>query len=173
MNPDTFIDDFERTENSDDIQSIIGRALIMATRFDSMCEAAAIAIDIKKEAVSKSVMADGEFEAYASKIATKYRTLKTNIKSIGLPSDIAVILHDARMARNAVAHDLAKGLTGCLDTKIDEDRLIREISELIMDIAYGDIAISLTISMFNDELLPNEQFIASYKDKIVNWVVKR
>ena len=173
MDPDTFIDDFERTENSDDIQSIVGRALIIATRFDSMCEAAAIPIDIKKEAVSKSVMADGEFDAYASKIATKYRTLKTNIESIDLPSDISVILHDARVARNSVAHDLAKGLTGCMDKKIDEDRLTREISELITDIAYGDIAISLTISMFNHEPLPNEKFIASYKDKIVNWVVER
>lgn len=173
MNPDIFITDFERTENSDEIHSILGRSLIIATRFDSMCEAAAIALELKRGAVSSAIMTDDEYDSYAKKISSKFRTLTGSIKAIGLPEDISVILHDARKARNIVAHELSRGLIGCLDSKINENELIRDVSELMMDIAYGDIAISFTISLFNGEPTPRIEFISSYKDKIVKWVVER
>lgn len=48
MNPDLFIDDFERTENSDALHAILGRSLIVATRFDAMCKAAALQVDFRK-----------------------------------------------------------------------------------------------------------------------------
>lgn len=173
MFADIFIHDFDRTENSDEIHAILGRALIIATRFDAMCQTAAIALDIKREAILTATMADDEYNAFVSKIATKYRSLKDHIKSIGLPEDTSVILHDARKARNAVAHDLTIGLIGCLDTKIDERKLIAEVSELMMDLAYGDIAISMTLLMFNGNALPGPEFRSSYMDRIRNWVVEK
>ncbi|MRJ43238.1 MULTISPECIES: hypothetical protein [Idiomarina] len=173
MNPDIFITDFERTDNTDELHAILGRALIIATRFDSMCEAAAIGLELKKDALSTSRMTEPQYNDYLQKLSSEYRTLNGNIKSIGLPDDISVVLHDARKARNTVAHDLSKGLEGCLDTKIDELDFIRQVSELVMDIAYGDIAISYTLSLFNGDPCPNLQYISSYKDRIVQWVVER
>ena len=38
MNPNIFLTDFEITEYSESIHSILGRSLIIATRFDSMCD---------------------------------------------------------------------------------------------------------------------------------------
>ena len=173
MNPEIFITDFERTENTDELHAVFGRALIIATRFDSMCQAAAIAFEIKTGFVENVVIGEAEYEEYASKIAEKYRTLNQSIKYIGLPDDISVVLHDARKARNVVVHELTKGLIGCLDSDVKEEKLLQQVFELATDIAYGDLAISLTISAFNDSPVPKNDFISSYKDKIVDWVVER
>lgn len=134
-----------------------------------MCEAAAIVLELKSGAVSSAIMTDDEYDSYAKKISSKFCELNGNIKAIGLLEDISVILHDARKARNIVAHELSRGLIGCPDSKINENELIRDVSELMMDIAYGDIAISL----FNGEPTPRIESISSYKDKIVKWVVER
>lgn len=173
MNPDIFITDFERTENTDELHAVLGRALIVATRFDSMCEAAAVALELKTGYADHVILGEVEYQEYASKIVERYRTLNQNINTLSFPSDISVVLHDARRARNRVAHELAKGLTGCLDTAVNEDELLQEVSDLIMDIAYGDIAISLTISAFNGDPVPTKQFVASYKDRIISWVTER
>jgi len=173
MNPDIFISDFERTENSDELHAILGRALIVATRFDSMCEAAAFGLKLKKDAVLSAYMTEAEYGDYLKMLTSKYRTLNGDIKSIGLPEDISVVLDDARKARNMVAHDLSKGLEGCLDVRIDELEFVEQVSELVMDIAYGDIAISYIISLLNGAPCPTAQFVSSYKDRIIQWVVER
>lgn len=171
MNPDIFIDDFERTENSDALHAILGRALIVATRFDAMCKAAAVQVDFRKEA---SILADDEYKSILlKKIAEKHRSLNSSINALEFPKDISVLLYDANAARNAVAHDLTKGLTGCLDTKIDEASLVREVSELMFDITYGDVVISRTISMLNGEMLPRSEVISSYVERVTRWVVEK
>lgn len=171
MLPTIFIDDFERTENSDALHAILGRSLIVATRFDALCKAAAILVDLRKETCHMSE------EAYKSnlltKIAEKHRSLNSSINTIALPNDVSVLLRDANEARNAVAHDLTKGLLGCLDIKIDEASFIREVSELIFDLAYGDIVISRTLSILNGDMLPTADFISTYVDRVIKWVVER
>lgn len=173
MNLDIFITDFERTENSDELYAILGRALVIATRFDAMCEAAAIILKIKENPFPILFMKDDAYKVYVSEILSKYRTLSKNIKSLGLPEDISGILHNARKARNTVAHELSRNFTGCLDTKIDENDFIQEVSKLIMNIADGDIAISVIISLINHDPVIRDELIQFYKDNIVRWVVKR
>jgi hypothetical protein len=81
-------------------------------------------------------------------------------------------LHQARKARNEVAHSLTKGLEGCIDTKISNDSLIDEVSGLLAKIVDGDIISSVLISNFNDEPILNNVSLEGYKDKIINWVVE-
>ena len=38
MNPDIFLDDFEITENTQELHAILGRCLIVATHFDLLCD---------------------------------------------------------------------------------------------------------------------------------------
>jgi len=173
MNLDIFITDFERTENSDELYAILGRALAIVTRFDKMCEEAAIILKIKENPFPILFMKHDAYEAYVSEILSKYRTLSKNIKYLGLPEDISGTLHNARKARNTVVHALSENFTGCLDTKIDENYLIREVSKLIKDIADGDLIISIFISLLQHEPVINGAFISSYKDKIVRWVIEK
>lgn len=171
MSPDIFIEDFERTENSDYLHGVIGRSLIVATRFDAMCTALSKAIEIKTGAVYL-LASDEDFDQFVTQVETKYRTLNSSIKSFELPDQMSDILHQARKARNEVAHSLTKGLEGCIDTKISNDSLIDEVSGLLAKIVDGDIISSVLISNFNDEPILNNVSLEGYKDKIINWVVE-
>jgi hypothetical protein len=167
MNPDIFIDDFERTEHSDALHGVLGRALVIATRFDAMCKAAALQIEFR----GATDLGDEEGRSLLlDRIAEKHRTLNSSIKVLGLPKDVSILLHDANRARNAVAHDLAKGLTGCLDTKIDGASLIEEVSELMFDIAYGDVVICQIIGQLNGESSPRADIVSTYVERVIRWV---
>lgn len=167
-----FIEDFERTENSDEIFGVIGRALVIATRFDSMCKTLSKALDFKMPTLLQGV-SDNDFDSLVEKAMKKSSTLDKSIKNLRLPDNASVILHDARKARNAVAHDLGVGLEGCVDTKIDETVFFNEVSEYMFDLVHGEVLISILIHEFNGEDSIRPELIPAYKDKIVNWVIER
>lgn len=167
-----FIEDFERTENSDKIFGVIGRALVIATRFDSMCKTLARGVDLKFPSLLRGI-SDNDFESLVEQALKKSSTLDKSIKNLGMPDDISVMLHDARKARNAVAHDLTVGLEGCLDCKIDESIFLREVSEYMFDLAHGQVLISILVHKFNGEEPLQPELIPVYKDKIVNWVIEK
>ena len=54
---DIFFDNFERTEYTDTIHGILGRAMIIAARFDSMWNMAALLLEFKK---NRSIFASKE-----------------------------------------------------------------------------------------------------------------
>lgn len=167
-----FIENFERTENSDAIFGVIGRALVIATRFDLMCKNLAHAIDLKFPALFRGI-SDNDFDLLVEKVVKKSSTLDASIKNLKLPEEISLILHDARKARNAVAHDLAMGLEGCIDTKIDEDSFLGEVSKYMIDLAHGDLLTSMLIIEFNGEEPIRSELISTYKDKILRWVTEK
>jgi hypothetical protein len=168
MNPSIFIDDFERTEHSDALHGVLGRALVIATRFDGMCKAAALQIEFR----GATDLGDEEVRSLLlDKIAEKHRTLNSSIKALGLPKDVSILLHDANRARNVVAHDLAKGAYGCLDTKIDRASLIQEVSELMFDIAHGDVVVCQLIGKLNGEPSPRADVVSTYVERVIGWVV--
>ncbi|GAB3654283.1 hypothetical protein [Ramlibacter alkalitolerans] len=94
---------------------------------------------------------------------------RTNLK---LPKGAALLLEDATQARNAVAHDLAKGMTGCLDTTVDRNALVREVSDRIFELAHGDVVISLIIAHLNGEEASNSEFLSTYVQRVVRWVIE-
>lgn len=171
MNPAIFVDDFERTENTNELHAILGRALIVATRFDSMCKAAALHMALPN--VSFILASDDERLELLKTIAKKHRTLSSSIGSLKLPKDVLILLEDANAARNVVAHELAQGLTGCLDAKTNDENLIRRVYDVVFDLAYGDVVISYVISELNKDPLPNADFLSNYVERVARWVVER
>jgi len=170
MSPGIFIEDFERTEHSDAFHAVLGRALIIATRFDAMCSALSQSLELKS-VLPAIPMSDPAYEELTEKIVSKSATLYQSIESLEVKG-VSVILHDARRARNRIVHELGRGLERNLDTLIDGSQFLRQISEEIMDLAYGDYLISYLISEFNGDPIPNKQSMASYVNKIVNWTVE-
>lgn len=166
------IEDFERTENSDEIFGVIGRALVIATRFDSMCKTLAQAIDLKIPARLRGI-SDNDFDSLVEKALKQSSTLDKSIKNLGLPDSVSVILHDARKARNSIAHDLAVGLEGCVDTKMDKSGFLNEVSEYMFDLAHGEVLISILMNEFNSEDLIRPELIPSYKEKVLSWVIDK
>ncbi|MEN8385891.1 hypothetical protein ABFO80_12370 [Acinetobacter towneri] len=169
MSPEVFIEDFERTENSDYLHGVLGRSLIIATRFDAMCIGLSQAIDIKFGRITYH--SDDEFKELIQKVISEYRTLHKSIKAFGLPQELSEILHKARESRNEIAHSLTKGLSGCIDNKIENTILINKITELIGNITEGDILISTLISYFNNDPILNTQSMQKYKNRVIDWVI--
>lgn len=168
-----FIESFERTENSDEMFGVIGRALVIAARFDSMCKALALAIGLTKFPDLPRNISNTDFSLLIELVQKKCSTLDKSINRLELPDGMSVILHDARAARNAVAHELAVGMEGCIDAKIDEKNFLREVSEYIFDLAHGDVLLSVLAHEFNGEDPMRPELRSAYRDKILNWVIEK
>lgn len=167
MHPGIFIDDFEITENTEEIHAILGRCLIFATRFDNLCDHAARLLDIKTSCAI--ILPSEKFEEYVAELFAKFSTLNNNINSLPIGDSEKKVLHKARLARNELAHSLAVGMTGCLDIKIDECNFKIKVSRLISDIAAGDYVISAILSYLSKSPLINYSE-SNYRDRIVRWV---
>lgn len=171
MTPNIFIEDFERTENSDYLHGVLGRALIIATRFDSSCKALSEIENVDFQAMIFFRGLSAEVESNLEKKLAEFKTLSKAIKQLKLPNEMATILFKANRARNEIAHDVAKGLEGCIDSKVD-DIFIEYIGKLVGDITIGDIVVSTLICSFNKDPKMNIEEILKYKDKVIDWVIK-
>ncbi|MEH8254698.1 hypothetical protein [Aeromonas veronii] len=169
MNPDIFLDDFEITENTQELHAILGRCLIVATHFDLLCDHTSKFFKLKHSNVQAAVDLQ-KFEGYVIELMYKYQPLHQNIESLPINDDVKNILIAAKKARNEIAHSLARGLTGCLDTKINESKFKSHLTQLIQDVAAGDYFISSVLSLGNNA--PLFQFSHNeYQEKIVTWVL--
>ena len=121
MEPEIFLTDFEITENTESYHAIIGRSLILATRFDNLCNHTAKFIKLKGSQVLRSIATENEFEGFVNDLIGKFSTLNNNINGLPVPGKVKSILHAARKARNDIIHSLVIGWTGCMDTKVVDE----------------------------------------------------
>jgi len=170
MNPDIFIDDFEITDNTEELHAIIGRSLVIATRFDNLCDHIAKVIKLKTSCAI--MLSDKEFESYVTGLFNKLSNLNNNIHSLPIGQAEKDTLHNARKARNEIAHNLTVGMTGCLDLNFDEDHLKNHITTLIEKITLGDFLLSTMLSILNKDPLPNFKE-TKYQKNVVDWVLDK
>ncbi len=173
--PHIFVEDFERTEYSDSIQAIIGRSLIVATRFDSLCIQLSRAMEIEKVIHTSEDLDHEKMARFVDNLYVNDMTLCNTIKSFRFTSDFKNILHEARLARNKIAHNLCKNLIGCIETNklFAEKKLIQEIASYSKIIIEGDALLSIIMSIVTKEFLPNYDYIESYKAKLLEWVIEK
>jgi hypothetical protein len=169
MIPDIFMNDFERTIWGDEHYSVIGRALTVATRFESLCRALNTLLKIR----GNNNILDSEIEV--TKFAKRLYKIKLSdhISSIaGKEEDLKSILEKGRLARNEIAHEITNGLACCLDTLPSEHIkcIMSRLHALIIDLAEADRAVSLIISVLTLETLPTNEFLTNYPHLIAKWV---
>jgi len=167
VSPDIFIDDFEITENTEELHAILGRSLIIATRFDNLCDHVTKFLKLKVSCAT--ILPNDKFDDYVNDLFDKFSTLNNNINALPIGQPEKDILHKSRVARNEIAHSFAVGMTGCLDIKIDEQSFKKHISDLVMEISAGDFLISTILSILNKDPLPDYSE-SNYKKRILNWV---
>ena len=168
MNPDIFIDDFDITENTEELHAILGRSIIIATRFDNMCNQTAKFLQIK--ASGAVVLPEDEFNDFVTSLFAKFSPLNSNINQLPIEQSAKDILHEARKARNDVTHSLTIGMTGCQDQKVDEQHFTSHITSLVTQIAAGDYLISQILTILNKAPLPNYSE-GMYTQKVVEWAL--
>ena len=131
---------------------LLRRRLVIATRFDCLCDHASKYLGMKY--YFEKTLPDDQFEAYIDQLFGTFSTLNSNINSLPVGDKFKKTLHKARKARNEIAHSLAIGMTGCLDIKIDEENFKSHLSSLAAKVALGDYLISVIISTLNEYPLP-------------------
>ncbi|WP_143691376.1 hypothetical protein [Wohlfahrtiimonas larvae] len=166
------MNDFERTENSDYIHGVIGRALIIATRFEISCRSYEEIPKVKAYHMASLLDNDPKkFENLIVQMMKKFQSLNTSITNIkGLNGDLTDILHDARESRNYIAHSLTIGLDRCFDLTMPNNIFIDELKEHINKIIDADILISLLIVGSNKDDIPTLDSIAKYKASTMDWI---
>ena len=169
------LDSLERTEFSDEIFSILGRALAIATRFDSATKSLARLPLFKHAFIAKTALCDDGFHSLVNEISKRHRNLNRAIYSLRLESKIEDILTKARESRNELIHESSLDVIEGFDS-FNEEKLeifLHEVSEMTLDIIRGDAIISAIISMQNNYPVSEFQFTKAYENKVLNWVMER
>jgi hypothetical protein len=111
---------------------------------------------------------------FVSDLYSSDMTLFNTIKSFGFSGDFKGVLHKSRLARNDIAHNLCRDLTGCIESKdfTSPDDVVAKISRLSKDVIEGDALVSMIISIVLKEPLPRYEFIQSYKRQLLEWVIE-
>jgi len=169
MKPEIFMDDFERTAWGDAVYSMLGRALTISTRFESLCRTLNVLLSVKENV--NILDSEEDVEELVSKM-WKLKLAK-HISSIATESALKVVLDKGRSARNEIAHQLALGLDRCIDTlpSGDIDYLIYRLRELIKDLGEADRVVSLVASVVTNEHMPSPDFLKKYPALIEKWVM--
>lgn len=171
MKPEIFMNNFERTSYGDSIYSSIGRALTIATRFETNCKMLAVILQLKEKKLFED---EEEFNRFINALYKK--RLFEDIEIIeNNTEDYNGILHKARASRNEMAHELTKGLDTILELlpKDEIKRMDSRMIELIENISAGDIIISYLLSVVTNETIPNIKFLKAYRNEILQWVMDR
>jgi len=168
-------DNFERSEFSDDIFSIFGRALSVATRFDTSCKALARFPSYKISILGKHMLSDVEYAEVATNISNSYKNLNRAIDSLKLGDDIKQVLTKVREARNELIHEATIGACNGFDgigSSELSDRL-NHIESLVHQVIKGDALISTILSIHNKEPISEYPFSKLYEEKYLKWVMER
>jgi len=174
MNPDAFMGDFSRDEETDKLYAVLGRALTLATRFEDKCESLAKLVALRQ---NSKIYAE-PFETrvkFVKKIEEK--TLGQHIRKF-LPSfeqipDISIeeLFKRAREARNEIAHKVALGVEHTFADPQDRGTFFGHLTVLVQAVAIGDRIASIALSDLNGDPIPTAEFLSKYHENVAEWVV--
>lgn len=168
-------DNFERSEFSDEIYAVLGRAVTIAARFDASCKTLARLPLFSIAIATKSALKESEFEDLLLTIQGKYKNLNRAIDSLGLTGTVEEIMTKGRECRNELIHEAALGAEVGFDHMEEENiqQFMRYLESLLLPIIRGDALVSAMISSNNNEDISNYLFSKEYESSYVNWVMER
>lgn len=173
-----------RTEFSDELYAVIGRALTVASHYETNCKALANTIDIRENI---DLMNDpNKFHGMLKKLSKRQlkggidkftSTIKTSFKNGGIANEIVESveetifqsLEEGRKARNFIAHELAFGMAVNSENEDFRITTIDVVKENISKIAKADFYVAGFIENHINKrgITPSME---RYIERIVNWV---
>lgn len=176
QSPGIFIEDFSRDETRDRHYAVLGRAVWLATRFENYCKTAAIMLGIKGGRLHAEAITTGEdyIEALEAFVRDqRAKQLNSAVQSVASQlvfEKDAQVLHEARRARNEIAHELASSFDFVIEQPDELRKRSGYIREAVTKVAEGDRLASVLLSRLNgDPILAGDSF-ANYVSEIVHWV---
>jgi hypothetical protein len=168
-------DNFDRTEFSDQIFAIFGRALTVATCFDASTKTLARLPLFEISILAKHTLDDDAYEKMVKKVSNKYKNLNQAIESFQCDEDIEKILHQARESRNELIHEATLGALNGFDHigSLELFNFLNHIETLVLKIIKGEALISTITTIHNKEPVTDYPFSKEYENKYVAWVMER
>jgi hypothetical protein len=162
-----------RTEFSDDVYSMIGRALAVANRFESNCKALALMLGIRKQDSGIfSITRQQDFESLIAAIRGRqlFQQIETLVAHFGLPGEAKQLFHSARDDRNFIAHDLTLGIDRGAESEDYVETMRVDLAVRVERLAMADLAVCLIMILETDETVPTSKFISGYAGAVKRWV---
>lgn len=171
---DTVFDmEFERTEFSDGVYGVAGRALAYAQMFEHDCRALNLLIQVRTRVRTGALSLDDQKSLDAFIVRIHGLSLRDHLAEFveysGL-RDLAVVFNEARDGRNSIAHDMCVGIQRDVEAEVGRQRLVREAAAHIRRIAEAHLAVLLLVSIENRQSPPARHYLENYADRVVNWV---
>lgn len=164
----------ERSDFSDEVYSMIGRALTLASRFEASCKALALLMGIRRRSSdgSFSLSRVEDLESLVSKISERrlFQEIKSVVECLNFPEDAKKLFHAARADRNFVAHELTFGIEHLLESDEELEALKSDLALRVHRLATADLAICLLMLIETREPLPTLEFISAYSESVQRWV---
>ncbi|ABX49456.1 hypothetical protein ACRN94_21130 [Shewanella baltica] len=155
----------ERTEESDAVYAVLGRALAYATEFESNCRTLAHLFDIEKS--------DSEFSYEIYKLV-KSGTLHAKIKLLidvhGLPDWVEEKVHEARKARNFIAHEAAEDHKRMMSTPQLMKSFETTIMQMTGEIADGNHIVLDVTRMLKEGKRVHGSDVVAYSFAVASWI---
>ena len=150
----------------------IGRALYVATRFESYCRTLNILLGAKSS-VNKgdlSLGSDNQVKEFMNKILklTLNKHVKSILKSLNLNEDISKLIFNAKNARNYIAHEITLGMEQSIENDVSFWEVkYKEIDDSLIKILDVEFFIILMMALVTHDDLPPKNYIE--KNKL--WVL--
>lgn len=155
----------ERTEESDAVYAVLGRALAYATEFENNCRTLAHFFDIEK---SEN---DFSYEIYKLvKSGTLHAKIKLLVDNHGLPDWVEEKIHGARKARNFIAHEVAKDHKRMISTPQLMKNFETAIVLMTGEIADGNKIVLDVTRMLQEGKRGHGSDIVAYSFAVASWI---
>ncbi|WP_404397396.1 hypothetical protein [Idiomarina loihiensis] len=155
----------ERTKESDTVYAVLGRALAYATEFENNCRILAHLLDIEKS--------DSEFSYEIYKLV-KSGTLNEKIKLLidgyGLPDWVEEKVHEARKARNFIAHEAAEDHKRMMSTPQLMKSFETTIIQMTGEIADGNQIVLDVTRMLKEGKRVHGSDVVAYSFAVASWI---
>jgi hypothetical protein len=155
-----------RTDESDKYYAVLGRALSYATEFEHNCRRLAHLFDIENT--------DHDF-GYEVWMLMERGTLFNKIKDLvnihDLDGSISAELHQARQARNRIAHEIARDHISRMSTPEGRRSFEIDILLTVQEISKGNqIVLDVTRILIEGKRETHGSDVIEYHDAVWNWI---
>ncbi len=155
----------DNDEESSYIFEIIGKALMICTRFECYCKNIELHLEIKRTAAADDDVLNETFlNALSNEIYKKI--LNKNIRAFPFEGELKDLLIDAKNMRNVIVHVTTKGLDEPECSPGAKETLKADLKNMVEKILYAEYVLVITLAIITKEPVPNENYIA----KNLNWI---
>jgi hypothetical protein len=173
----------ERTASSDEFFAALGRAVTFCALFERNCAAAAWSVErealrqasdesVPRNASSTSLSPAAAVELGRALLAKPVlaRHLEKIANWLKRPIDWVEVFELPRQARNAIVHEIARGIVRDVESATGRAARLAELRERIRWVVLADLGVCLLVQTLAREELPPLEFTETYASRIVSWV---